>query len=187
MSYAVTCGCGTRHPVSATQAGSTLSCACGRSIEVPPLSDLRSAAGESAIPLNTIEEIRVLVRRGELPNGSICPYSDRPANATLVLLVKCEQMWVRGGDRWRTGSIVAAVLFCGWIGALLALFSPVRREELGRDTVVEVPVRISSDLADEMLRIRQQKKLKSILRKTPIYAKLLEEFPRASVQPLRVE
>ncbi len=186
MSYSVTCGCGATHTVTATQAGSTLRCACGTSIEVPLLSALRKSAGESPIPLNTIETIQAMIRRGELPSGDICPYSGRPANNTLFVHVQCERVWVRGGDSMGAGQVIAYVLLLGWIGALIASIKTRPREELGQDTSLELPLRISSDAGSKILRIRRQRALKMLLRKTPVYATLLEEFPEAYVRPLRI-
>lgn len=39
--YWLPCDCGERHPVGARQAGRTIACACGRSLEVPTLRGLR--------------------------------------------------------------------------------------------------------------------------------------------------
>lgn len=186
MSYSVTCECGSRHAVSATQAGSMLECACGRSVDVPLLSALRKSAGESPIPLNTIERIRAMIQSGELPNGDICPYSGRPANSTIYFHVQCERSWVRGGDSWDTGKVIAYVLLFGWIGALIASKKSQPMEEIGRDTFLELPLRMSSDVASSVMRIRRQKKLKMLLRQTPIYARLLDESPEADVSPLRI-
>jgi len=185
MSYSVTCGCGEGHAVSATQAGSTLKCDCGRSIDVPRLSVLREFAGESPVPLNTIERIRAMIQSGDLPSGDICPYSGRPANSTLYVHVQCERSWVRGGDSWNIGTVIAYLLL-GWIAALIASRESQPEEELGRETSVELPLRISSDVDSKVVAIRGQKKLKKLLRETPIYAELLQEFPDANVRPLRI-
>ncbi len=67
MSYSTACECGATHAVAATQAGTTLRCACGRSVTVPALSVLRQAAGQTPMPLNTVERIRAMIRDGELP------------------------------------------------------------------------------------------------------------------------
>lgn len=127
-----------------------------------------------------------MIHSGELPSGDTCPYSSRPAKSTIYFHVQCERSWVRGGDSWITGKVLASVLLLGWSGAWLAARESPPSQEFGRDTVLELPLRVSSDVASAVMRIRRQKKLKVLLQQTPIYARLLEEFPDADVRPLRI-
>lgn len=182
--YSVQCDCGASHPVSAMQAGATIACSCGRSVDVPMLSSLRRSAGETPIPLNTVERIRAMIQNGELPQGDICPYSGRPANETLLLRVECERVWMRGGGSTDFGKMFAFVFLLGWLGLLLAWRKMQPLEERGRDTAINVPVRISTDARGRILRLRRQRALKALLCKTPIYAALLREFPGATVTPI---
>ena len=181
MNYSVTCSCGAVHAVTATQAGATLRCTCARSIDVPPLSTLRRSAGESPYPQNTIEKIRAMIHNGELPSGEVCPFSGRPADDTILLHVQCERSWVRGSDASDTDTKILYVLLFGWIGALFASRKTGPRQEMGRDTSVDVPVRIASSVRAKLLGTRRQSALKALLKQTPIYAQLLEEFPAARV------
>jgi len=183
MSYSVTCECGLVHSVSATDAGSTLRCRCGRSVDVPLLSSLRKSAGDEAFPLSTIERIRAMIRDGELPSGDICPCSGRPADDGILVHVQCERTWVRGGEPINSSKVLGCFLVFGWIGALIASLRMRPREDLGRDTSIQVPLRVSSDVRPKLLRMRQ-KALKAILRQTPVYAQLLDEFPEAEVVPI---
>ena len=140
-------------------------------------------AGESVIPRNTLETIRQLIRDEELPNGQLCPYSGRPANDVIWVHVECERSWVRGGDM-DTGKAIVWVLFLGWIGAIIATIDSSNsrpREECGRDTSVAVPLRISSDIRPKLLRLRRQGEWKAILRRVPIYAQLLNDYPTAKI------
>lgn len=156
----------------------------GQSGDVPNLSALRKSAGDSPVPLNTIERIRAMIQSGDLPSGDICPYSRRPANCTIYVHVQCERLSVRGGDSLDIRDAIAYVLLFGWIGVLIAYRKSQPREELGRDTSIELPLRISSDVGSKVLAIRGQKKLKMLLRETPIYAELLQDFPDAEVRRL---
>ncbi len=184
MSYSTTCECGAIHAVAATQAGTTLECKCGRAVCVPALSALRQAAGETPIPLNTIERIEAMIRDGELPSGNVCPVSGRPADRVVHLRVECEQSWVRGGDPMDSGAGFAFMLLFGWIGLMLASRASRPREELGRDTAVTVPLGVASEARSKVMRMRRQKALKALLRSTPIYAELLDQFPDAHVHVL---
>ena len=183
--YTVFCICGKSHDVSATLAGSAFTCSCGGPVEVPKLSSLRESAGESAIPANTIETIRSMIRNEELPEGSVCPYSGRPANETIFLHVQCERIWTRGRDSTDTGHVFLAFIILGWIGALIATIRPQRRRVLGRETFIDIPIRISSDVRARLLRMRRQKKLKAMLHQTPIYSQLLHEYPNATITPIK--
>ncbi len=80
---------------------------------------------------------------------------------------------------------VAYVLLFGWIGALLASRKTDPREERGRDNYVKIPVRICSDVRDQLIQTKQQTKLKNILSGTPVYAQLLDEYPNATVTVLK--
>lgn len=185
MSYSVSCRCGKDLPVSAVQAGSTIGCACGATVAVPLLSDLRRSAGETAIPLNAIETIQALIRDGELPKGDRCPYSGAAADCTLLVRVQCERSWVRGSEPIGARDAIVYFVFLGWIGALIAYCkSRDRREELGRDTILDLPLRVSADAVAKLARLGSQRRWKAILRKTPAYARLLDEFPDARVKPV---
>jgi hypothetical protein len=177
--YSVSCECGASHRVAASQAGSKLACACGRSVAVPTMSALRKAAGELAL-VSTVDQIRAMVRDGELPTGDLCPYSGRPANDTIQFHVECERAWVRGGETSTREALVWTLLL-GWIGLLFSYIKSSPREELGRDLVVVAPVKISADARSKIVRLRQQRTLKSLLSQTPIYARLLEEYPSATI------
>ena len=185
MSYSVTCRCGKNLPVSAVQAGSTILCMCGAAVDVPLLSALRRSAGETAIPLNAIETIQALIRDGELPSGDVCPYSGASANRTFLVRVQCERSFVRGSDPIDAKGAIFYVVFFGWIGALVAYCKlGARREELGRDTIIDLPLRVSADAVAKLARLRSRRTWTAILRKTPAYARLLDEYPDARVKPV---
>jgi hypothetical protein len=123
-----------------------------------------------------------MIRDGELPTGDVCPFSGRPANETVYFDVQCERSWVRGGDGDSDGAMLH-VLLHGWVGLLLASLKSRPRREFGRDTLIRVPLRISSDVREEVLRMRGQRKLKRLLEETPVYRELLREYPGATVTP----
>lgn len=182
MTYSVTCECGTAYPVSPTAAGLPIDCRCGRSFYIPALSKLREAAGESPIPLNTIELIEQQIHNGHLPDGDTCPYSGRPADETVYFHVQCESEWTENDDSddWTR---LLSILFFGRIARLVFRSRSRTPQEFGRDTFIEVPVRIAEEFRDEVLRLRNQSKLKSLLRKTPLYDQLLREYPEAQIVP----
>lgn len=181
MSYRIDCGgCHRRHDVEATQAGSSLSCMCGSVVEVPKLSTLRAKAGETPIEQNTIERIRSMIAAEKLPLGNTCPYSSRPADTTIYFAVQCESRWTKAGTSFTDR--VAAFLLAIWLHVIIQDSGPV--EEHGRDTIVELPVRVADEAWPKIAKLRQ-KSLKSLLRNTPIYCTLLNEYPEAQVPRVR--
>lgn len=188
--YKVACECGARIPVSAVQAGSSVACSCGRDVNVPTLSSLRKSAGQPPIPVDNIATITAMIKNGELPDNDLCPYSNRPANETVFFRMQCERTWARQNRDSDAYKAFFYVLVFGWLGAMLTAGKSRNgenreNETLGRDTWVDVPVRISSDVRPNIIRMRRQKKLKELLSQTPIYAELLEEFPQTRVSVLK--
>lgn len=186
MSYSVACECGINYPVSLTDAGLPIDCTCGRSFYVPSLAKLRASAGESPVPLNTIETIQAMVHQGSLPTGETCPYSGEPANETVVFRVQCEAPWLGVRGPTFLQRFLLSLIFGGFWRLFLALNSE-DTTECGRDTSVDVPLLISGNYRGKVIQLRNQSKLKAMLSKTPIYAKLLKEFPEATVQTLSTD
>ena len=54
----------------------------------------------------------------------------------------------------------------------------------GRDTIIDLPLRVSTDAALRLARLRSQQKWKAHARKSPAYARRPSEFPDARVKPV---
>jgi hypothetical protein len=186
MYLRVNCECGRELAVSATSAGSRLDCTCGRTVDVPTLSELRRNAGLNPIPLNTVESIQKLVRLGELPNEKNCPFTGRIPDTVVWLRVDCESKWVRGSEPLSIPWIFFYIFLLGWVGAwLVALRKETPKEELGRDVSVDLPLRVSSEAIPNVFRMTSQRKLRKVLRQNPVYSKLLVEYPSAFISVLK--
>jgi len=186
MAYSVSCKCGECHSVSATQAGVTIACRCGNSVVVPRLSDLRRSAGETPIRNGVVERIQSMIWSGEIPGDGVCPYSHRPADAVAVFVVQCEWKWKTGGERDVSFLVHCLTLFSSTLAWLIARANSRPEQEFGRDTVLELPLRISADVGDEITALRDQKKLRMLLCSVPIYTELFATYPAATIKPLRV-
>jgi len=101
--YSVECACGESNAVAQSQAGSTISCSCGQSLEVPRLSELRQSAGEQAYESGIMDVIQRKVASGELPSNDICLVSGLPTKDILWVNVECERKWFRGRDESKWG------------------------------------------------------------------------------------
>jgi hypothetical protein len=187
MHYSLVCECGKSIAVSASAAGSQLVCRCGRSVDVPPLSKLRVMAGRDPYEASTIDIIRRMIRSGELPHGRRCALSGRLADDTIVFRVQCERVWTRGSGADRCDNafmdlLIHLLLLDHAAAVLRRVYGSRPRREFGRETYVDVPLRVCSDLRRQLKR-KSQETLKTILRQVPIYDALLSEFPEALVFP----
>ena len=188
MPYSVSCACGRQFPVEATQAGAELDCpSCSRSVKVPRLSSLRSAAGEEAIPLNAMERVNQAVKLGLLPSNLVCPVTGGRVDAVAVFRIQCERSWKRTQDGESSDGIsrLISVMLSGFLLGFLGLFVWSSRksgvEVLGRDTFVNAPLRVSADVLKQLSRQRNQRELKRLLSTVPEYAAVFAEYPNATV------
>jgi hypothetical protein len=192
MKYSVSCSCGQVFPVEATQAGSTLQCRCERAIQVPRLSALRIAAGETAIPLNAAERVRLGVLNKTLPDNDICPITGRIPDAVAVFRILCERVWKRqvDNDSFSVGRAFLWGIVAGPAGIMFAVLrslignrlSPSGTEQLGRNTVVDAPLRVAAEALPQLSRTQNQRKLRELLQPTRAYADLFAEFPDTDIK-----
>jgi hypothetical protein len=179
--YVVSCECGAPIPVEKSAAGSQVTCRCGTTVKVPRLSELRRAAGEEAFVRSTIDRIEQQIRNDEIPLGEVCLLSMRPTREVIHVRVECEMPFSRGGISWWGLAFTAAfALMCSWLFAVYYLLTREPAECHGREVVVRVPLRISSDCQPEFRKLRPAR-VKELLTTVPIYAQLLAEYPRAKV------
>jgi hypothetical protein len=178
MSYTVDCPCGKQIEVSPASAGGSIACRCGREVVVPPLSQLRKSAGQGEYEAGTIDTIRLMTKSGELPAGDLCAVCLRQTSESIFLNVACERVWTRTRSHRAYLALFFGLLFHH---LLLSSFRDEKEpERFGRDVVVLVPLRLCAGCLPELKRA-SQKKLKRILGEVPVYKKLLEEYPGASI------
>ncbi len=184
MTFSLPCDCGNTLEVTAAEAGTDVVCSCGREVGVPLLSQLRQLAGQGAYETGTIDTIHRMIRDGELPYGDICAISGFPTSDSYDLYVQCESRWIKGPGSGRNLFAVLSVLFlpCWMIWALVAwALLDEKRRELGRDRGVYIPLRVRQEHHQQLRRMRSQSKLRKLLRAVPIYATLLDEYPKARI------
>jgi hypothetical protein len=180
MDYFVQCECGKRLPVTASMAGGTVRCECDRSVAVPLLSKLRQAAGQRPFESGTIDTIRRMIAEGSLPPSRQCALTGRPTDDVAQVQVECERVWKRGPKTKAGWTFFALAFLIGifWFVWLWLWWDLLNRkpEELGRDTVVWIPLRVCADQQHRLRRMGQWR-LRRLLRQVPIYAQLLNEYP----------
>ncbi|MCA9269712.1 MAG: hypothetical protein KDA41_14630 [Planctomycetales bacterium] len=186
MQYAVPCQCGHRVEVSATQAGATVKCTCGASLDVPTLSQLRRSAGQASYEAGVIDTIRRMIDEQSLPSMSACVLCGRPTSETLMVQVQCETKYIKGfsAGPWKWIFVIGSVLFLPfwWVWLLVGhSILRERREEFGRDVSVRIPLRVDERCRESLQSTANRRLLRELLDIEPIYSRLLDEYPQAHV------
>src|SRR5687768_7220973 len=141
MNYFVDCECGVRHPLVATQAGTSLACGCGRQVAVPLLSQLRRQAGQDAYITNAAERVAKTLSDGRVPTDGRCLVCERQTSLVNRCQAICERVWVQRNRNVLAKVIgVFALIYAPFVTALTLLMRPKvvddKVEERGREVVV---------------------------------------------------
>jgi hypothetical protein len=143
-------------------------------VAIPGLSKLRELAGQAAYETGPVDVIRNMLRRGELPTGTRCAISGVETKDVVELYVEAERVHP-GFDHlnyaWLLG-LISPILLVG-------LFQKPR-PDLGRETIVDTPLRVAAAY-HRRVRRSGQRALKKWLRSEPFYAELLDAYPAATV------
>jgi len=189
--FSTPCECGATLPVTAADAGAAISCRCGRTVRVPRLSELRRAKGLDGVESNVRDTIARMVREGSLPWGSCCAVTGFPTADIMLFDVQCERSCTKGGGLSKAGFalLVLSLFTCFPVAIMLWLlawdFLTTRVEEVGRNTVVTLPLRVSA-AAQAEVRQSSPSRLKKLLSAVPVYLQLLTEYPDASINARQV-
>jgi hypothetical protein len=139
-------------------------------------------SGIGAYESNLLDTIWRMIDEGALPWGETCAVSGRPTSDILHFQVKLDV-----DDGWRD-RIVTWLTVIYMFGPLLAiLFAVVAKPFAVPDTddVAIVPVRVDRKYHRSLAWWGTQAKLRVLLSKVPVYARLLEEHPLAKIRVKR--
>jgi hypothetical protein len=164
--------------VGAADAGSTLTCECRRTVDVPPLHELRHAVGELTLSPELL--IQDLIGRGEVPPGPECVWCGAPTTGEVCVHVRCEQAeeHVRSASR----ALSAASALTLWFGMLVFRREPRDVQIRGRDVAFDLPLRACPACAAGRRAVAD---LRTALAAVPEYAALLAKYPHARVSRSR--
>ena len=137
MKYEVRCACGKPHAVTGADAGATLRCACGQSVDVPPLHQLRTAAGQVGVAPELL--LTSLLLNKELPDTTDCVGCSRGTDGVVWADVVCERADETTDRTDRVGGCFANLLLA-FVGVRI-LFSEQASRSQGRDVSFRIPVR----------------------------------------------
>ena len=100
MKYEVRCECGKAHAVTGADAGASLACDCGQTVEVPPLHQLRTLAGQAVPILGTGSRAR---RHWPVARYAGCvSAASRPAKGMMQVGIAM-RTHTRGRPGWSRG------------------------------------------------------------------------------------
>lgn len=175
QTYPVKCGCGKVHQCPAGYAGTRFACPCGKAVEVPTLSVLRTTVIEGETSPET--EVAARGRLGQLPLEDECVNCGRETDRAVAVLVECE----RPKSSISVVSLIAGSLLfalCGWLGLILwFVFGRVRmRDVTGEYVAYELPVRVCGDCGSELTTSGAAMRAVTL---TPLYARLVAQHPNA--------
>ena len=136
----VQCPCSKQITVSPSQCGSAIQCTCGRTLEIPRLSQLRRDCGQGDKNLSILEKIAGLKNAGLLPPENTCSVCSSVTDDVIECHVQCEVASVTSPS-----GLVSfiSILFLPFM-TLAALIAEEHREaEIhGRFTEIDIPVSI---------------------------------------------
>lgn len=177
QTYPVKCECGKVHQCPAGYAGTRFACPCGKTVEVPTLSVLRTTVIEGETSPET--EVAARGRLGQLPLEEECVNCGRETDRVESVVLECE----RPTSGFPVAAIVLGfVLFAclGWMGVLLwYVFGRIRlRDVTGEYVAYELPVRVCGECGGELT--TSAASMRAVLF-TPLYARLVAKHPNAFV------
>jgi len=170
MQFHVDCECGQRIAVNEGSAGSIASCACGRSVNVPSLNQLKRQAGLTEEEINPELVIQSRIARGELPGDRHCAHCGVNTAEIVQIDVVCEREWIKQSEGFRWGLLVATLFMP------FKLFAWQREVKHGRNVVYRLPLAVCKRCQDEH---RTPRDMRHGLRRIPVYARLLDKHPHA--------
>ncbi|WP_439624199.1 hypothetical protein [Gemmata sp.] len=177
MPYQVPCECGKSITVTGADAGASVRCGCGKTVEVPPLHKLRKADGEASVPI--LVQVRTQLVAGQLPGTRDCACCGQPNSGMMRVAVACEH---EAGSTDRSGveklGCLLLPFFFGWLLALIALLGMKRVRKQALDVAVVLPLPVCEACQPKL---HTPDAIRQALSAIPMYESLLRHYPQAQV------
>jgi hypothetical protein len=136
-------------------------------------------AGLGAYESSVVETIRRMLAEGTLPWGETCAELGRPTPDVIRLRV---QLQPDDGWRDRMGFWLAVAYVAGPLLAILFVILGKELHPQDSDNLVTLPLRLDRRLHRGLAWWGTQRRLRRLLETVPVYARLLEEYPRATIR-----
>ena len=179
MTYPLKCECGKTHRVDGTLAGSKLACACGREIQIPSLSRLKSSVGEAALSAEV--RIEQMIQLGILPEEKRCLICGLYTEDVQHVWAVCERLEVKepvGKSLWLQALLIILFGLFFYVFILLLLFRREDESVHGRDVRLRLPLRVCRECAPDLESLET---LREVIFKVPHYEELLDKYPHAEL------
>jgi hypothetical protein len=179
----LTCSCGETVTARAKDAGGLTACSCGNSVRVPSLSELRKSAGADPFVTNPSEAIRRQHEQGINPAGDRCLLCGSSSAVFYDCKAICESSHVaRIDDEVDDVQLFRMILnpFRVLLWQLLRR-RVTRLEKRGHDVSVTFQLPVCdpcSAMTGKVIKVSTAKKL---MRRVPLYANLLDYYPRLKI------
>jgi hypothetical protein len=173
--YPVRCECGAELSVPSSAAGGQLPCHCGRSVQVPRLSELRRRAGQPPLDLGPLGSVERMLADGHPAPGQLCAFSQVATNDVMMFTILLQKPHVSGGYNWLWLAVIGL-----WSIPLYLIASRERPEVHGQELRVRVPLRIAAHHQAEVRKLPPWQ-LRNLISTVPLYACLLHTYPAAEV------
>src|SRR5262245_3182191 len=98
MEYRLPCACGAHITVNESAAGTTVTCSCGRAIDVPSWRELSAQSGRRAPALSPELVIQTLLSAGKVPFEAICARCGAETQDQVQVVADCERPQTKGGS-----------------------------------------------------------------------------------------
>jgi hypothetical protein len=174
MPYELACECGQVRAVSGGDAGLKMKCDCGRTIEVPPLHELRQSAGE--LSLSADVQLQAMLQSGDMLKESFCANCAAATDGLVHVYVICESPQAK--SRSNSNAELFGCLLGGIFGWLLMRSATREVTSMGSDVRFHIPVRICDRCRPD---IRTAADIKTAMRSIPVCDALFKKYPNANV------
>jgi hypothetical protein len=179
MEYPLPCACGDNVTVTEAAAGTTVTCSCGRAIDVPSWRELNALSGNSAPSLNPALAIETLLGAGKVPFDPICARCGTETAEQVQVIAECERVQIKGGGvSWPT-LILSALFLPIFIFLVVAIFVRKRVEVHGQDKVYWLPLPACAQCRQHL---KDAATLQRAFRNVKLYRQLLKKFPDARIR-----
>jgi hypothetical protein len=154
-------------------AGADLRCDCGRSISVPGLKELRLQAGLPAYDPSPELLLRETFDINDVPGDDGCVACGAATDQIVRVVAECEKAWgKRAGFEWGT-------FFLSLLLLPLVVFRWRNVDQMrGSDKFFVLPIRVCPQCQQAL---KGTARIKDCLRHIPVYRRLLDKFPDATV------
>ena len=186
FSVQIACECGNLLDVRNSQAGTHLTCPCGKILKAPSLGKLRQLAGKDAYVTNPAEAIRKSVLAGVNPAGDVCIVCGSRSPQEFECNAECESVVVKNSPETSN----SYVSFLARFGAVLLLpkllllfllrgrVSGQEPTEFGHEVSVSFPLPVCRPCVESGHNPCDKRTAKELMRKVTLYRQLLDYYPK---------